>query len=75
MTELMDTLKITLLLASMLVLFVVAAFTCIEGIVSQLNRQLVDALVYYLIAVASMTGVLWAYTRSKYLIRAMPLIE
>ena len=75
MTELMDTLKITLLLASMLVLFVVAAFTSIEGIVSQLNRQLVDALVYYLIAVASMTGVLWAYTRSKYLIRAMPLIE
>jgi hypothetical protein len=54
---------------------VVFVFAGIEGIVSQLNRQLVDSLVYYLISVASLTGILWAYSRSKQLIRAMPFEE
>lgn len=75
MSEIMDTVKITLLLAAVLILLVVFVFAGIEGIVSQLNRQLVDSLVYYLISVASLTGILWAYSRSKQLIRAMPFEE
>ncbi|MDP2665976.1 MAG: hypothetical protein Q8P05_00530 [Candidatus Diapherotrites archaeon] len=75
MSEIMDTVKVTLLLTSSLVLLVVFAFTLIEGILSQLNRQLLDALVYYLIATASLVGILWAYARSKHLIRAMPIEE
>jgi hypothetical protein len=75
MSEVMDTVKITLLLAAVLILLVVFVFAGIEGIVSQLNRQLVDSLVYYLISVASLTGILWAYSRSKQLIRAMPFEE
>ena len=71
----MDTVKITLLLAAVLILLVVFVFAGIEGVVSQLNRQLVDSLVYYLISVASLTGILWAYSRSKQLIRAMPFEE
>ncbi|MEK6970568.1 MAG: hypothetical protein AABW68_02635 [archaeon] len=70
-----DTVKITLLLASTLILLVVFVFSGMEGILSQWNRQLLDALVYYLIAVASLTGILWAYSRSKQLIRAMPFEE
>ncbi len=75
MSEIMDTVKITLLLAAVLILLVVFVFAGIEGVVSQLNRQLVDSLVYYLISVASLTGILWAYSRSKQLIRAMPFEE
>lgn len=75
MSEMADTVKVTLLLAASLILMVVFVFTGIEGILSQLNRQLMDALVYYLIAIASFTGILWAYSRSKQLIRAMPFNE
>ncbi|MFH0970137.1 MAG: hypothetical protein V1776_01615 [Candidatus Diapherotrites archaeon] len=75
MSEIVDTIKVTLLLASTLILIVVFVFAGIEGIISQLNRQLVDALVYYLISIASLTGILWAYSRSKQLIRAMPFEE
>lgn len=75
MSEVMDTVKVTLLLAAVLILLVVFVFAGIEGIVSQLNRQLIDSLVYYLISVASLTGILWAYSRSKQLIRAMPFEE
>jgi hypothetical protein len=75
MSEITDTLKVTLLLASVLILLVVFVFAGIEGVVSQLNRQLIDSLVYYLISVASLTGILWAYSRSKQLIRAMPFEE
>lgn len=75
MSEIMDTVKITLLLAAVLILLVVFVFAGIEGVVTQLNRQLVDSLVYYLISVASLTGILWAYSRSKQLIRAMPFEE
>ncbi len=75
MSEIMDTIKITLLLAAVLILLVVFVFAGIEGIISQLNRQLIDSLVYYLISVASLTGILWAYSRSKQLIRAMPFEE
>ncbi len=75
MSEIMDTVKITLLLAAVLILLVVFVFAGIEGVVSQLNRQLVDSLVYYLISVASLTGILCAYSRSKQLIRAMPFEE
>ena len=75
MSEIMDTVKVTLLLTSSLILLVVVTFTVMEGIISQLNRQLIDALVYYLIATASLVGILWAYSRSKHLIRAMPIVE
>ena len=75
MSELADTVKVTLLMAAMLILVVVFVFMGIEGIVSQLNRALTDALVYYLVSVASLTGVLWTYSRSKQLIRAMPSQE
>ncbi len=75
MSGFMDTIKVTLLLASTLILLVAFVFAGIEGIVLQLNRQLIDALVYYLISVASFTGILWAYSRSKQLIRSMPIEE
>ena len=75
MSEISDTIKVTLLLAGSLILTVIFVFTGIEGVVSQLSRQLVDALVYYLISIAALTGMLWAYSRSKQLIRAMPFEE
>jgi hypothetical protein len=75
MSEFLDAMKVTLLLAAILVLVVVFVFSGMEGIILQLNRQVVDALVYYLISVASLMGILWAYSRSKQLIRAMPFEE
>lgn len=72
MSELMDSVKIILLLTSTLILLAVFGFTVIEGIISQLQRRLIDALVYYLIATASLVGILWAYSRSKHLIRSLP---
>ena len=75
MSEMSDTVKITLLLASTLILVVVFVFTGLEGILNQMNRHLIDALVYYLISIASLTGVLWAYSRSRQLIRALPFEE
>lgn len=75
MSDMADTVKITLLMASSLILVVVFMFTGIEGVLNQLNRSLLDALVYYLIAIASLTGVLWAFSRSKQLIRSLPFEE
>lgn len=75
MSEFMDSVKIILLLTSTLILLAVFAFTLIEGVISQLNRALVDSLVYYLIATACLVGILWAYSRSKHLIRSLPAEE
>ena len=75
MSEFMDSVKIILLLTSTLILLAVFTFTLIEGIISQLDRDLVDSLVYYLIATACLVGILWAYSRSKHLIRSMPAEE
>lgn len=75
MSEFMDSVKIILLLTSTLILLAVFTFTLIEGIISQLNRNLIDSLVYYLIATACLVGILWAYSRSKHLIRALPAEE
>lgn len=75
MSELSDTVKVTLLLASTLILLVMFVFTGLEGILNQLERHLMDALVYYLISIACLTCVLWAYSRSRQLIRAMPFEE
>ncbi len=75
MSEVMDSVKIIMLLTSTLILLAVFAFTVIEGVISQMNRQLIDALVYYLIATASLVGILWAYSRSKHLIRTLPADE
>lgn len=75
MSEFMDSVKIILLLTSTLILLAVFTFTLIEGIISQLDRNLVDSLVYYLIATACLVGILWAYSRSKHLIRSMPAEE
>ncbi|MEK6902909.1 MAG: hypothetical protein AABX02_04980 [archaeon] len=73
--KMLDGFKVTLLLAATLVLLVVFVFSGMEGLISQMNRQLTDALVYYLVSVAALTGILWAYARSKQLIRAMPIEE
>jgi hypothetical protein len=75
MSDFMDSVKIILLLTSTLILLAVFCFTIIEGVISQLNRGLVDALVYYLIATACLVGILWAYSRSKHLIRSLPAEE
>ncbi len=75
MSEFIDSVKVILLLTSTLILLAVFTFTLIEGIILQLNRSLVDSLVYYLIATACLVGILWAYSRSKNLIRSMPAEE
>ncbi|MBM3282150.1 MAG: hypothetical protein FJY86_02305 [Candidatus Diapherotrites archaeon] len=75
MSDFMDSVKIILLLTSTLILLAVFCFTMIEGIISQLNRSLIDSLVYYLIATACVVGILWAYSRSKHLIRSLPAEE
>ena len=75
MSGFMDSVKIILLLTSTLILLAIFSFTFIEGIISQLNRNLIDSLVYYLIATACLVGILWAYSRSKHLIRSLPAEE
>lgn len=70
-----DAIKVVCLLAATVILVVVFVFSGMEGIVAQLDRQLMDALVYYLVSVAALIGVIWCYARSKQLIRAMPFEE
>jgi hypothetical protein len=72
MEDFANGIKLLLLMVSVFILLAVLVFTMIEGIISQLDRHLLDAIVFYLIGVASVVGILWAYTRSKYLLRAMP---
>ena len=71
----LDAVKVVFLMAATVILVVVFVFSGIEGIVLQLDRQLMDALVYYLASVAALIGIVWCYARSRQLIRAMPFEE
>lgn len=71
----LDAVKVIVLLASTLILCVVFVFFGIEGLLFQLDRLLMDAIVYYLASIAALIGIIWCYVRSRQLIRAMPFEE